>query len=141
MKHNAKPLILALSGLLLASCGGQPVPTPFISASPVPSGSTATGPSSYSDTSLSSLPETSDSSSEPAPISGLGAKQRTFYQLLVYSFADGDGDGVGDFKGIVDHLDYLVKLGVGGLWLSPVLDCDSYHAYDVKDYYKINPTY
>ncbi len=141
MKHNAKPLILALSGLLLASCGGQPVPTPSYSLSPVPSDSTATG-LSYSETPLSSLPETSDSSSEPAPISGLGAKQRTFYQLLVYSFADGAGDdGVGDFKGIVDHLDYLVKLGIGGLWLSPVLDCDSYHAYDVKDYYKINPTY
>ncbi len=66
---------------------------------------------------------------------------RTFYQLLVYSFADGNGDGIGDFKGIIDHLDYLVDLGVGGLWLSPVQPSDSYHSYDCTDYYAIKSTY
>ena len=69
------------------------------------------------------------------------AKCKNYYQLLVYSFADSNNDGVGDFKGIVDKLDYLVNLGIEGIWLSPILECDSYHAYDVTDYYTINPKY
>ncbi|MCR4911028.1 MAG: hypothetical protein K5925_00680 [Bacilli bacterium] len=68
-------------------------------------------------------------------------RYKTYYQLLVYSFADSNNDGIGDFKGIVDKLDYLVNLGVEGIWLSPVLESKSYHAYDVTNYYKINPSY
>ncbi|MBR4822745.1 MAG: hypothetical protein IKZ71_06310, partial [Bacteroidales bacterium] len=56
------------------------------------------------------------------------------YQLLVYTFADSDGDGIGDFKGITDKLDYLDALGVSAIWLSPVHPADSYHGYDVQDY-------
>ena len=63
------------------------------------------------------------------------------YQLLVYSFADSDGDGVGDFKGIQNKLDYLEGLGVTALWLSPAHPTSSYHAYDVNDYYALNPLY
>ena len=63
------------------------------------------------------------------------------YQLLVYSFADSDGDGIGDFKGIENKLDYLESLGATALWLSPVHPADSYHGYDVQDYYKLNPAY
>jgi glycosidase len=65
----------------------------------------------------------------------------TTYQLLVYSFADSDGDGIGDFNGIKNHLDYFESLGVSSLWLSPIHPCDSYHAYDVTDYYSVNPEY
>ena len=65
----------------------------------------------------------------------------TTYQLLIYSFADSDGDGVGDFKGIQNRLDYLDGLGVTALWLSPAHPSDSYHAYDVTDYYTVNPLY
>ena len=63
------------------------------------------------------------------------------YQLNVYSFADSDGDGWGDFQGIIDHLDYLDAIGATAMWLSPVNDSQSYHAYDIKDYYSINPRY
>ncbi len=63
------------------------------------------------------------------------------YQLNVYSFADSDGDGWGDFQGIIDHLDYLDAIGATALWLSPVNASQSYHAYDIKDYYSINPVY
>ena len=43
------------------------------------------------------------------------------YQLLVYSFADSNGDGIGDLKGITQHLDYLDEtLGASALWLSPL---------------------
>ena len=65
----------------------------------------------------------------------------TTYQLLIYSFADSDGDGVGDFKGIQNKLDYLESLGIKALWLSPAHPSDSYHAYDVTDYYTVNPLY
>ncbi|MBQ2069404.1 MAG: starch-binding protein [Bacilli bacterium] len=65
----------------------------------------------------------------------------TFYQLLVYSFADGNNDGIGDFKGIIDHLDYLKDLGIGAIWLSPVQPSDSYHSYDCTDYYSIKSSY
>jgi len=68
-------------------------------------------------------------------------RSSTTYQLLIYSFADSDGDGIGDFKGIQDKLDYLDGLGVTGLWLSPAHPSDSYHAYDVTDYYAVNPQY
>lgn len=66
---------------------------------------------------------------------------RTYYQLLVYSFADSDGDGIGDFKGIADKLDYLKELGIEGIWLSPILKASSYHSYDIDDYYEINTAY
>ena len=61
------------------------------------------------------------------------------YQLNVYSFADSDGDGWGDIKGITQHLDYLDALGATALWLSPVQTAASYHGYDVLNYSEINP--
>ena len=61
------------------------------------------------------------------------------YQVNVYSFADSDGDGWGDIKGVSQHLDYFESLGVSALWLSPVQAAGSYHGYDVSDYSAINP--
>ncbi len=63
------------------------------------------------------------------------------YQLLVYSFADSDGDGTGDFQGIIDKLDYLDDLGVSAIWLSPIHPAMSYHGYDVTDYTTVNEDY
>lgn len=63
------------------------------------------------------------------------------YQLLVYSFADSDGDGCGDFNGIRSKLDYLKEMGVQALWLSPIHKASSYHGYDVLDYSSVNPDY
>lgn len=77
---------------------------------------------------------------EPAAFDG---KKRagTTYQLLVYSFADSNGDGIGDFNGIASKLDYLDEMGVSALWLSPIHPAMSYHGYDVKDYYSVNSEY
>jgi len=61
------------------------------------------------------------------------------YQLLVYSFADSNGDGYGDLNGIIQKLDYIDGLGVKAIWLSPIHPCMSYHGYDVTDYTKVNP--
>lgn len=63
------------------------------------------------------------------------------YQLLVYSFADSNADGMGDLTGIIDKLDYLTELGVSAIWLSPVHPAMSYHGYDVTDYSAVNPQY
>ena len=83
-----------------------------------------------------------DTPVNPSPAEFDGNKRSsTTYQLLIYSFADSDGDGVGDFKGIQNKLDYLDALGVTALWLSPAHPTSSYHAYDVNDYYSLNPLY
>jgi len=64
-----------------------------------------------------------------------------FYEIFVRSFRDSDGDGIGDFNGITEKLDYLQALGVRGLWLMPINPSPSYHGYDATDYYAVNPAY
>ncbi|MBE6924287.1 MAG: alpha amylase [Ruminococcaceae bacterium] len=66
---------------------------------------------------------------------------RTWYQILVWSFCDSNGDGVGDLQGVISKLDYLETLGVTGIWLLPIHPSSSYHKYDVDDYYAIDPEY
>jgi alpha-amylase len=63
------------------------------------------------------------------------------YEIYVQSFADSDGDGKGDIKGMMSKLDYLKDLGVGSVWLMPMSPSPSYHKYDVMDYYGIDSTY
>ena len=63
------------------------------------------------------------------------------YQVLVYSFADGDGDTKGDLKGLTERLDYLDEMGVSAVWLSPIHPSSSYHGYDVLDYEAVNPAF
>lgn len=64
------------------------------------------------------------------------------YQIYPRSFCDSNGDGIGDIPGIISKLDYLKKLGVGILWLSPVYKtANADFGYDVSDYYSINPEY
>ena len=60
------------------------------------------------------------------------------YQIFVASFRDSNGDGIGDLRGIIDSLDYLNELGVQVLWLTPIQKSDSYHAYDISDYYAVD---
>src|SRR5215207_43596 len=64
-----------------------------------------------------------------------------FYEIFVRSFRDSDGDGIGDFNGITEKLDYLEELGIKGLWLMPINPSPSYHGYDVTDYYAVNSDY
>ena len=63
----------------------------------------------------------------------------TGYQIFVPSFADSDGDGMGDLRGIINKLDYLQNdVGAKVLWLTPIQKSNSYHGYDVTDYYRID---
>ena len=69
------------------------------------------------------------------------AKQGVYYEIFVRSFADSDGDGIGDFNGITAKLDYLQELGIDGIWLMPINASSSYHGYDVTDYNAVNEEY
>lgn len=75
--------------------------------------------------------------------------ETVFYEIFVRSFYDSDGDGIGDFQGLTQQLDYLndgdssttEDLGIEGIWLMPISPSPSYHGYDVTDYRGINPDY
>ena len=65
-----------------------------------------------------------------------------FYQIYPRSFADGNGDGIGDFKGILSKLDYLSDLGVDAIWLSPHFPSPNWDwGYDISDYQNVAPEY
>ena len=68
-------------------------------------------------------------------------KEAVFYEIFVRSFNDSDGNGIGDFNGITQKLDYLQELGITAIWLMPIHPSPSYHGYDVTDYYEVNPEY
>jgi oligo-1,6-glucosidase len=64
------------------------------------------------------------------------------YQIYPRSFADADGDGVGDLRGIIDRLDHLTRLGVDVVWLSPIYPSPQDDAgYDISDYEGVDPTF
>src|SRR5690554_6284788 len=69
-------------------------------------------------------------------------KDAVFYELHVKAFHDSNADGVGDFKGLTERLDYIEDLGVDCIWLlpfypSPLRD----DGYDIADYYGVHPSY
>lgn len=64
-----------------------------------------------------------------------------YYEIFVRSYADSNGDGIGDLNGLTQKLDYLSSLNVAGIWLMPVLPSPSYHGYDVTDYRGIQSDY
>jgi len=65
-----------------------------------------------------------------------------FYEALLRSFADSDGDGVGDFRGLASRLDYLAWLGVNALWIPPFYPSPMRDGgYDISDYTGIDPRY
>jgi maltose alpha-D-glucosyltransferase / alpha-amylase len=69
-------------------------------------------------------------------------KDAVFYEVPVKAFADSDGDGVGDFRGLTDKLDYLVELGIDCVWLLPMYPSPLRDdGYDIADYVAIHPSY
>lgn len=69
-------------------------------------------------------------------------KGKVAYQIYPKSFKDSNGDGVGDLKGITEKLDYLQKLGIDILWLSPIYKSPFIdQGYDISDYYAIDPIF
>lgn len=69
-------------------------------------------------------------------------KKAVIYQVYPASFQDSDNDGIGDLKGITSRLDYIKKLGVDIVWLSPIYKSPQVdNGYDISDYQAINPTF
>jgi alpha-amylase len=125
-------LTFLLLGVGLAGCQAGAAPTPAPTATPV-------------------------QVTRVAPVTGLPAgtggapwwNDTVFYEVFVRSFSDSNGDGIGDFNGLMAKLDYLndgnpattTDLGVTALWLMPIHPSPTYHGYDVTDYYNVNPQY
>ena len=66
---------------------------------------------------------------------------RNYYEIFVRSFNDSDMDFIGDLNGVTNKLDYIKDLGYNGIWLMPINPSDSYHKYDVNDYYSVDKSY
>ncbi|XP_073942192.1 maltase A1-like [Choristoneura fumiferana] len=65
-----------------------------------------------------------------------------FYQIYPRSFADSDGDGIGDLNGITSKLEYIKEIGVGAIWLSPMFQSPMYDfGYDISDFYAVHDEY
>ena len=95
------------------------------------------------------LDATEEISIEPEAESSDWWTDAVFYEIFVRSFKDSDGDGIGDFQGIIQHLDYLNDgdpethndLGITAIWLMPINPSPSYHGYDVTNYFDVNRDY
>src|SRR3954470_8047298 len=69
-------------------------------------------------------------------------KHAVFYEVYPRSFADSNNDGLGDLNGITAHLDYLKKLGIDAIWITPCFPSPQVDfGYDVADYTGIEPMY
>jgi len=110
-------IIFLLSVSILLGCSTAPQITPQPTPEPVPT--------------------ESDTGSNPEA----WWRDAVFYEIFVRSFYDTDGDGIGDFNGITQKLDYLEELGVNAIWLMPINPSPSYHGYDVLNYYAVNTEY
>src|SRR6476646_5042395 len=76
------------------------------------------------------------------PVDPLWYKDAIIYELHVKTFHDSNGDGIGDFRGLIEKLDYLQELGVTAIWMlpfypSPLRD----DGYDIADYFDVNPNF
>jgi len=85
--------------------------------------------------------QTADSAPETRSASAQWWRDAVFYEIFVRSFYDTNGNGIGDFNGITQKLDYIQDLGVNAIWLMPIHPSPSYHGYDVLNYYAVNPEY
>jgi alpha-amylase len=143
MPTRARPALACVLALVLAACGTNLPPE---TAAPTSSPATSTGPVG--------TPAASDTACTPAqpdaaPSDGSWWHDSVVYEVYVRSFADSDGDGIGDLRGLIDHLDDLNDgdpattddLGVTALWLMPVTAAASDHGYDVTDYRTVEPDY
>ena len=88
---------------------------------------------------LAELTRAAPTAAEPDP---LWYKDALIYQTHIKAFFDSNGDGIGDFEGLIQKLDYIQELGVSTIWLlpfypSPLRD----DGYDIAEYYSVNPAY
>lgn len=132
-------LLLILLPMLLTGCTDKPS-----------SNGAASEPQDYSNATTTNSSPNDPAGGNPAASDTVDTQPSTvFYEIFVRSFADSNGDGIGDFKGLTSKLDYLndgnpdtdTDLGIGGIWLMPINPSPSYHGYDVTNYRDIHPDY
>ncbi len=135
-------LILLIAGCTAAPVEESPKPTATTEPTAVPADTPTPRPTM--------TPKCTTWEPETIDPEGLDWWNETvFYEIFVRSFYDSDGDGIGDFNGIIEKLDYLndgdpttnQDLGITGIWLMPINASPSYHGYDVTDYYAVNPEF
>jgi alpha-amylase len=135
MKKHLLLVTLSILIFSLVACQIQPNPT--------------VAPTAVPPISEQSPTETQRSEKEQDQSSASWWNATTWYEIFVRSFKDSDGDGIGDFQGIISQLDYLndgnpdttTDLGITGIWLMPIMPSPSYHGYDITDYLAVNPDY
>src|SRR5580765_7445625 len=96
--------------------------------------------------SRSETPQTPAAGTEPArqwfESDPLWFKRAVFYEIHIRGFADGNDDGIGDFRGLTEKLDYLQWLGIDCVWLLPMYPSPLRDGgYDIADFYSIHPDY
>ncbi|MBO4839180.1 MAG: hypothetical protein J5493_07435 [Lachnospiraceae bacterium] len=131
MKHRVNKVlaVLLVFALLLSGCSGKKQKDE--TTAPAVETTTPT-------------PETE--APEPVNLELTPENSRVFYEIFVGSFSDSDGDGIGDLRGIINRMDYLndgrgeqgSSLGIEGIWLTPIFKSNSYHKYNVNDYYEVD---
>jgi alpha-amylase len=147
MDARARSRLLLVLALVVGACGSPASPTPSVGGSPgvttpAPS-SAATSPASGS---TAASGPTCTAATTPVTREWNG---RVWYEAFVRSFADGNGDGIGDLRGLTAKLDYFndgnpatsTDLGITGIWLMPIMQATSYHGYDVVDYRQVERDY
>ena len=142
-----KNMFAVLFVLTMAACtftGNDATPPVSTATLPVPATVTA---------SATPIPPTATAVPSPTPTLAAAShpwwNDAVFYEIDLRSFYDSNGDGIGDFNGLIEKLDYLndgdpntnTDLGVTGIWLKPIHPSPSTHGYDVTDYYAVNPQY
>ncbi len=122
--RRAWPLPVAASALLLGLTGcGQ------------------SGQKAETTATTTAAPAAADSTEHAGPTQTWW-KEAVVYQIYPRSFQDSNGDGVGDIRGIISHLDYIKSLGVNVIWLNPsYASPNADNGYDISDYRKIQPEY
>jgi alpha-amylase len=138
---RAAPLLAIPCLVGLSACRTAESPPPAAGAEPA---------SPVASSTVAARVETAPSTPPTRPEVARGWwRDAVFYEIFVRSFADSDGDGVGDLRGLTAKLDVLSDgepktgddLGVTGIWLMPIHPSPSYHGYDVTDYQGVHPDY
>lgn len=141
MKEFIVMLVLSMAACTFTGNNATPPVSMATPSNPSPVPASAT--SAPTETAIPSLAPTHATASQP------WWNDATFYEIDVRSFYDSNSDGIGDFHGLIEKLDYLndgdpstnSDLGITGIWLKPIHPSPSTHGYDVTDYYAVNPLY
>lgn len=146
MKKRLLAILLTLClgvGSLVAGCG------PATSKQTDSTENNAGSVSESTQEAASALKDSAMIQANASQLSVLDDNYRTYYEVFLYSFADSNGDGIGDIQGLISKLDYIndgddttdTDLGCNGIWLMPIMPSTTYHKYDVTDYENIDKQY